>query len=142
MHYFSFALFTCALGWLMLAAKTRRRIVAVTVAGVLVSTLVIAPPPAEAQAGIIQAIQAVLNVINGAIQTALNAINTTRAAINSLYQNLIWPAQLINQAKAQIVQMINQYRTLMASIVSIDLHSATLATPQSLENRSEERRGG
>ena len=45
MHYFSFALFTCALGWLMLAAKTRRRIVAVTVAGVLVSTLVIAPPP-------------------------------------------------------------------------------------------------
>ena len=134
MHYFSFALFTCALGWLMLAAKTRRRIVAVTVAGVLVSTLVIAPPPAEAQAGIIQAIQAVLNVINGAIQTALNAINTTRAAMNSLYQNLIWPAQLINQAKAQIVQMINQYRTLMASILSIDLHSATLATPQSLEN--------
>ncbi len=134
MHYFSFALFTSALGWLMLAAKTRRRIVAVTVAGVLVSTLLVAPPPAEAQAGIIQAIQAVLNVINGAIQTALNAINTTRAAINSLYQNLIWPVQLINQAKAQIVQMINQYRTLMASILNIDLHSATLATPQSLEN--------
>ena len=134
MHYFSFALFAFVCGWLMLAAKTRRQVVVIAVAGVLVSTLVIAPPPAEAQGGIIQAIQAVLNVINGAIQTALNAINTTRAAINNLYQNLIWPVQLINQARAQVVQMINQYRTLMASILNIDLHSATLATPQSLEN--------
>ena len=134
MHYFSFALFALVCGWLMLAAKTRRQVVAITVAGVLISTLVVAPPPAEAQGGIIQAIQAVLNVINGAIQTALNAINTTRAAINNLYQNLIWPVQLINQTRAQVVQMINQYRTLMASILNIDLHSATLATPQSLEN--------
>lgn len=134
MHYFSFALFAFVCGWLMLAAKTRRHVVAITVAGVLISTLVVAPPPAEAQGGIIPAIQAVLNVINGAIQTALNAINTTRSAINNLYQNLIWPVQLINQARSQVVQMINQYRTLMASILNIDLHSATLATPQSLEN--------
>lgn len=134
MHYFSFALFAFVCGWLMLAAKTRRQVVAIAVAGVLVATLVIAPPPAEAQGGIIQAIQAVLNVINGAIQTALNAINTARAAVNNLYQNLIWPVQLINQARSQVVQMINQYRALMASILNIDLHSATLATPQSLEN--------
>jgi hypothetical protein len=134
MHCFSFALFAFVCGWLVLAAKTRRHVVAITVAGVLVPILVIAPPPAEAQGGIIQAIQVVLNVINGAIQTALNAINTTRAAINNLYQSLIWPVQLISQAKAQIVQMINQYRTLMASILNIDLHSATLTTPQSLEN--------
>jgi hypothetical protein len=140
MHYFSFALFTLIFGWLMLAAKTRRQIVAITVAGVLVSALVIAPPPAEAQGGIIQAIQAVLNVINGAIQTALNAINTTRAAINNLYQNLIWPVQLVNQAKAQIIQMINQYRSPMASILSINLHSATLAAPQSLENAIRDHR--
>ncbi|MBZ5571249.1 MAG: hypothetical protein LAO09_05140 [Acidobacteriia bacterium] len=134
MHYFTFTLFALVFAWLMLAAKTRRRIIAVTVAGVLVSTLVVAPPRAEAQGGIIQAIQAVLNVINGTIQTALNAINTALAAINNLYQNLIWPVQLINQARAQIAQMINQYRSLMASILSIDLHSATLPTPQSLEN--------
>ena len=134
MHYFAFTLFALVFAWLMLAAKTRRGIVAVTVAGVLISTLVVAPPPAEAQGGIIQAIQAVLNVINGAIQTALNAINTVRAAINNLYQNLIWPVQLISQARAQIAQMINQYRGLMASILGIDLHSATLPTPQSLEN--------
>ncbi len=140
MHYFSFALFAVVCGWLMLAAKTRRQVVAIAVAGVLVSTLVIAPPHAEAQGGIIQAIQAVLNVINGAIQTALNAINTTRATINNLYQNLIWPVQLINQARSQVVQMINQYRALMAGILNIDLHSATLATPQSLENAIRDHR--
>ena len=134
MHYFTFTLFALVFAWLMLAAKTRRRVVAVTVAGVLVSTLVVAPPRAEAQGGIIQAIQAVLNVINGAIQTALSAINTARAAINNLYQNLIWPVQLISQARAQVAQMISQYRSLMAGILSFDLRSATLPTPQSLEN--------
>jgi hypothetical protein len=134
MHYFAFTLFALVFAWLMLAAKTRRGVVAVTVAGVLISTLVVAPPPAEAQGGIIQAIQAVLNVINGVIHTALNAINTVRIAINNLYQNLIWPVQLINQARAQVAQMINQYRSLMASILSINLRSATLPNPQSLEN--------
>lgn len=134
MHYFTFTLFALVFAWLMLAAKTRRRVVAVTVAGVLVSTLVVAPPAAEAQGGIIQAIQAVLNVINGVIHTALNAINTVRTAINNLYQNQIWPVQLISQARAQVAQMINQYRSLMAGILSINLRSATLPTPQSLEN--------
>ena len=42
--------------------------------------------------------------------------------------------QLINQARAQVLQMIGQYRNLMASILSINLSSATLPNPQSLEN--------
>src|SRR5262249_15634329 len=45
----------------------------------------------------------------------------------------IWPVQLINQAKAQVVQMINQYRSRMAGILNIDLRSASLPIPQSLE---------
>lgn len=134
MHYFAFTLFSLVFTWLVLTANNRRRVVAVAVAGVLVSTLVIAPPTAEAQGGLIQVIQAVLNVINGVIQTALNAINTVRTAISNLYQNLIWPVQLINQARAQVLQMISQYRNLMASILSINLSSATLPNPQSLEN--------
>jgi hypothetical protein len=134
MHYFAFTLFSLVFTWLLLTASNRRRVVAVTVAGVLVSALVIAPPVAEAQGGLIQAIQAVLNVINGAIHTALNAIDTARTAISNLYQNLIWPVQLINQARAQVLQMISQYRNLMASILSINLSSATLPMPQSLEN--------
>jgi len=117
----------------MVTANSRRRVVAVTVAGVLVLTLVVAPPVAHAQAEVV-AIEAVLNAINGVIQTALNAINTVRSAINTFYQNMIWPVQLINQARAQVQQMIGQYRNLMAGILSIRLNSATLANPQSLEN--------
>jgi hypothetical protein len=140
MHYLTFILFALTFMWFMVTANTRRRVLTVTVAGILASTLLIAPPAAEAQGGLIQAIQAVLNVINGVIQTALNAINTVRTAINSLYQNLIWPVQLINQARGQITQMINQYRALMASILAINLSSATLPTPQSLETLMRDHR--
>jgi len=133
MHYFTFTLFLFLFTWLMVTANSRRRVVAVTVAGVLVLTLVVAPPVAHAQ-GELLAIEAVLNAINGVIQTALNAINTVRSAINTFYQNTIWPVQLINQARAQVQQMIGQYRNLMAGILSIKLSSATLPTPQSLES--------
>ena len=134
MHYFVFALFAVIFTWLMLTASTSRRTMIVAVAGVLVATMAVAPPVAEAQVSLIQAIQAVLTLINGVIQTALNGINTVRAAISSLYQSFVWPVQLINQAKSQIVQMIGQYRALMGGILNIKLNSATLLTPQSLEN--------
>src|SRR6266849_3263725 len=118
--------------WLVLTASSRRRIVALVVAGTLVAVLISAPP-AQAQASLLAAIQAVLNTINGVIQTALNSINSVRNAISNLYQNLTWPVQLINQAKAQATQMIGQYRNLMRNILNIDLRSATLANPVALE---------
>ena len=118
--------------WLVLTASSRRRIVALVVAGTLVAVLISAPP-AQAQASLLAAIQAVLNTINGVIQTALNSINSVRTAISNLYQNLTWPVQLINQAKAQVTQMIGQYRGLMRNILNIDLRSATLANPAALE---------
>jgi hypothetical protein len=126
--------------WLILTASSHKRVVTVAIAGILVSALVIAPPAAEAQVSLIQAIQAVLNVINGVIQSALNAINTVRAAISSFYQNAIWPVQLINQAKAQVTQMVSQYRALMTRIFSIKLNSGTLPNPQSLENTMRDHR--
>jgi hypothetical protein len=134
MHYITFLLFSVVLTGLTVTANSRRRVLAVMVAGILVSALVIAPPTARAQAGLIQAIQAVLNVINGAIHTALSDINTARMAISESYQNLVWPMQVISQARSQVVQMIGQYRSLMAAILSMKLSSATLPTPQSLEN--------
>lgn len=134
MHYLVFVLFSAIFTWLMLTASTSRRAMVVGVAGVLVAIMLVAPPLVEAQVGLIQAIQAVLNVINGVIQTALNAINNIRAAINSLYQSFVWPVQLISQARSQVVQMISQYRALMSGILSIKLNSATLPSPQSLEN--------
>jgi hypothetical protein len=133
MHYVTFVLFGLTFTWFMVSANSSRRVLAVSVAGILVSTMLFAPPLAEAQGGLVQAIQAVLNVINGMLKNALTAINTARAAMNALYQNFVWPVQLINQARAQVTQMINQYRALMASILNMNLSSATLPTPQSLE---------
>ena len=133
MHYLTFTLFALTFTWFMATASSRRRVLAVAVAGILVSTLLIAPPVAEAQGGIVQGIQAVLSAINGVIHNALNAINTVRTEISYLYQSVIWPMQLINQARALVTQMINQYRSLMAGILGMNLRSATLSNPQALE---------
>jgi len=133
MHYLAFTLFALTFTWFMATASSRRRVLAVAVAGILVSTLLIAPPVAEAQGGIVQGIQAVLSAINGVIHNALNAINTVRTEISYLYQSVIWPMQLINQSRALVTQMINQYRSLMAGILGMNLRSATLSNPQALE---------
>jgi hypothetical protein len=133
MHYATFVLFALTFTWFMVTANSSHRVLAVTIAGILVSTMLVAPPLAEAQGGLVQAIQAVLNVINGMLKNALTAINTARTAMNAFYQNFVWPVQLINQARTQVTQMINQYRALMTSILNMNLRSATLPTPQSLE---------
>lgn len=125
----SSALFVC----LILAAKNWRRVLALTLAGMLVVALV-SPPPAQAQASLVSAIEAVLNVINGVIQTTLNKINSVRSAMQQLYEGAVWPASLIGQARAFVAQMVGQYRTLMHSIFGMSLKSATLANPIALEN--------
>ena len=121
------------LSWLVLTIQSRRRLMAVSLAGVMVVTLVGVPQPAQAQVGILGGIEAILNVINGVIQTALTAMNTVRTAMNNLQQLVVWPQQLINQARTQVTQMIGQYRGLMSNIFHIRLNSATLPMPQALE---------
>ena len=117
----------------MIVAKSRRQLLALALAGILAVSLA-SPPPAEAQASIITAIQSVLNVINGKIQIALTAINKVRSTINKYYQEAIWPVAAMNQARALVTQMIGQYRNLMQGIFSIRLNSATLPNPVALEN--------
>src|SRR5579883_2984817 len=95
--------------WLLSTANSRRRVVALVVAGTMVAVL-ISPPPAQAQASLLAAIQSVLNAINGKIQTALNSINSVRSAISSSYQKLVWPMQLVNQARSLVTQNIGQSR--------------------------------
>jgi hypothetical protein len=117
----------------MVVARTRRQVLALTLAGILVVALV-SPPAAQAQGGLIVAIQSVLNVINGLIKTAMNSINSVRTAISNFYQQVTWPVALINQARTMVTQMIGQYRSLMQSIFNINLKSATLPNPVALEN--------
>jgi hypothetical protein len=128
-----FGLLFVLFSYFMVAARNRRQVLALALAAALAIALV-NPPTANAQASLVTAIQSVLNVINGLIQTALNSINSVRTAISNFYQQVTWPVALINQARAMVTQMIGQYRGLMQNIVSINLKSATLPNPAALEN--------
>ena len=133
MQVISYLVFFTAFAWLVVTVKSRRKFIAVTLTGVMAMMLVGMPQPAQAQSGILGGIQAVLSVINGVIQTGLTSINSVRTAVNNLQQVVAWPQQLINQAKAQVTQMIGQYRGLMNNIFHVNLASATLPAPQAFE---------
>jgi Arc/MetJ family transcription regulator len=126
------AVFFILFSWCVMTAKKRKQVVALAAAGVVV-VMVVSPRPVFAQS-LWGAIQAVLNVINGIIQTALNAINSVRSAISQFYQLSVWPQQLISQAQSLVTQMINRYRSLMAGIFNTNLSSATLPATQGLES--------
>ena len=135
MHYLLFAVLFSAFAWMVLTVNGRRRVLALTLAGVMVVTLVVIPPHAKAQApgGIIQAIQAVLKVLNTFILPVVKSIHGTRSANSTFFQTTVWPVQSINQANAQVFQMMGQYANLMSRILGINLRSATLPAPQSME---------
>ena len=128
-----FGFFFLIFSYWIVIARTRRQVLALTLAGILAVTLV-TPPTAQAQGSLVTAIQSVLNVINGVIKMALNAINSVRTAISNFYEQATWPVALINQAKAIVTQMIGRYRSVMQNIFSINLKSATLPNPIGLEN--------
>ena len=133
MQVIAYAAFFAAFVWLIVTVKSRRRFIAVILTGVMVMTMVGVPQPAHAQSGIFSGIEAILDVINGMIQTALTSINTVRTALINLQQLVAWPQQLITEAKGQVTQMIMQYRSLMSNIFHVNLNSATLPNPQALE---------
>jgi hypothetical protein len=108
-------------------------LLALTLAGVIVLTLVAMPPQAKAQGGIIPAIQAVLKILNTLILPVVNSIHGTRSANSTFYQTTVWPVPSINQSNSLVLQMIGQYRNLMSGILSVNLRSATLPAPQSME---------
>ncbi len=136
MHYLPYAILLSAFAWMVLTVNGRRRLVVLTLAGVMVLTWVVIPPQAKAlaQGGIIQAIQAVLKVLNSLILPVVNSIHGTRSANSTFYQTTVWPVPSINQSNSLVLQMIGQYRNLMSGILNINLRSATLPVPQSMES--------
>lgn len=117
--------------WAMIKAKGQRQVIALSLAGA-VAVMVAAPPRVHAQSLWVE-IQAVLNAINGIIQTSLKSINSVRTVVSNFYQNVTWPVALINQARAQVTQMIAQYQSQMHGIFSISVAGATLPATQQLE---------
>lgn len=135
MHYFIYAVLFSGFAWIVLVVNGRRRLLALSLAGVMLATLAVIPTQAEAQGpgGIVQAIQAVLKVLNSLILPVVNSIHGTRSANSAFFQNTVWPVPSINQSTALVLQMIGQYRNLMSGILNINLRSATLPSPQSME---------
>ncbi len=127
-----FACFFVLFSYLMVNARSRRQVLALTLIGALTVALAV-PPRAEAQSRLFSVIQSVLSAINGPIKTALNSINSVRAAISNLYQQVTWPVSLINQGKGLVKQTVSQFRNPMQNIFNLNLKSATLPDAAALE---------
>jgi hypothetical protein len=117
-------LFRCAGSW--------RRVVGVTLIATL-SVGIVFPPPAYAQFGLLGGIQNILNIINGGIRSALNLIRAVSQSLQALYQEIVWPVRLIDQARNAITSLIGQFRAVMQSIYAASVRSATLPNPIGLE---------
>jgi hypothetical protein len=119
-----------------------RSTIAILLALVIAFTL-IAPPPAKAQIGAIAVITAaaavvalITNTIGALFGTAnglLGSINSFVQALANLWQNVVYPINLINQARLMVNQLVAQFRGLVAAIDNVNVRSATLPNPSALE---------
>ncbi len=120
-------------GWILFRYTHRwQRIVGVVLVGTVTLGLVL-PPPAYGQFGLIASIQNILNLINGAIRSALNVIATTSPSLQVRYQQSVWLVQRIDEARNAIASLIAQFRAVMQSIYRAPVNSATLPAPAGLE---------
>ena len=123
-------------------SRASRSAITVLLAAVLAITL-IAPRPARAQGGIgavIAAAAAVVTYINNTIGLLLVAaaglmadINSVAQAFSDLWQKVIYPVGLILQTLAMIKWIIANVTVLASTINSINVSSATLPIPITLE---------
>ena len=117
-----------------------------TIAVVLVMLIAIglvAPPPAKAQIGalgVAAAAAAVVSLITNTIGALLGTANGLLGSINNFFQalvnlweNIVYPIALINQARMLVTQLIAQFRGLVTAIDNVNVRSATLPNPSALE---------
>ena len=131
-------------GLLAVLSLTRvRRTIAVSLAGVLALGLVF-PPPAQAQIGIgvvLAAAGAVVKTINDLLQGLFNIANGLLGnisgvigAFRQLMETVVYPQNLIDQARGMIASMIGTFRGILSSIFNISVASAQLPAPAGLES--------
>ena len=142
---------------LLLLSKTllRNRIrssIALTLVAAVLCFFVVLPQPAHAQIGfgaVIAAASAVVSIITNTIgpllQTGigiLNGINKVTQAFSDLWQKVVYPLALINRALSLAHQLTTTFTPLALSIHNINVLSATLPNPTSLESVMRDRSTG
>ena len=78
----------------------------------------------------------ITNTIGALLGTAnglLGSINEFIQALVSLWQNVVYPINLINQARVMVTQLVAQFRGLVTAIDNMNVRSATLPNPSALE---------
>ena len=103
----------------------------------------IGPPPAMAQIGAIAVTAAaaavvsfITNTIGGLLGSSnglLSDINGFFQALVNLWQRVVYPIALINQARMMVTQLVAQFRGLVRAIDNVNVRSATLPNPTALE---------
>src|SRR5262249_45928959 len=113
-------------------AKNWRRVVAVALIATLVVSMVF-PSTVHGQLGLLAGVQNFINIFTGAFRSALNATGPVSRAFEDLHQAIVWPVQLINQARNTVASLIAQFRGVLQSIYEAPVISATLPVPARLE---------
>src|ERR1019366_7975658 len=122
---------------LVLSCLTRRGTSTIAVLlAVLIAFGLIAPPPVAAQLGafaVTAAANAVVSLITITIGALLNntngllgSVNDSVRALDTLWENVVYPINLINQARMMVNQLVAQFRGLVAAINNVNVRSATL----------------
>ncbi len=120
-----------------------RRAVALTLVGALAVGVAV-PPPAQAQIGIgvvLAAASAVVRTINNLIQGLLNIANGllsdisgVMGAFRQLMETVVYPQNLIDRARGLIASMIGTFRGILSSLFNVNVASAQLPDPSTLES--------
>ena len=82
---------------------------------------------AAAAAAVVSLITNTIGALLGTANGLLGSINSFFQALVNLWQNVVYPIALINQARLLVTQLIAQFRGLVTAIDNVNVRSATLA---------------
>jgi hypothetical protein len=103
---------------------------------VLALVFVLAPVGAQGAGlgDIISLIKTITSTLQNSVGSVLNEIQSVQTTINNFRQQVIWPLNELNQARAFVTATRARYTGLMSQIQSIKNNSASLANPKQLES--------
>jgi hypothetical protein len=110
---------------------------AVALVAALLTLLV--PTPVRGQfglglAGLVQALQAIYDIIRNEIGEVLSQITTLTQWFNEYYQLVLFPKQAIDAARTFVSWVQSYFQNLISQVLRFPVNSATLSAPQQLES--------